>query len=46
MWAVIGKYAIQVALWCFHNPVKVEEGLAAAKTVFDELHAAKVQAAK
>jgi len=46
MWSTIGTMALRFALWCLHNPVKVEEGVAAAHRIVDAIAKAKSEAPK
>lgn len=37
-WALIGKYALQFAVWCLQNPLKVDLGLKEIHDAVNALH--------
>ena len=41
MWAVIAKLLIQAAMWCLHNPAKVEFAIEEIHTIAEDIYAAK-----
>jgi hypothetical protein len=37
-YATLGRIFLKVALWCLHNPAKVDAGLADIHSLVNELH--------